>query len=577
MSKFSDATLYLAPSGYKEGILFPQKPLSTNGEISFTRTSSAWRTNIEGQVEETCYNLLQQSEDFTNPIWTQQSIAITTNTTTAPNGTLTADTLAGDGVLNQKILYQNTNINSGTTYSLSCYIKKNTNNFAQVVGGSGAFGLNVWANFDLNSGVVGSVGSLTTASITNVGDGWYRCTIIGTATATVSSVALVLALVNSSTATRAESNSLSTSVFIWGAQLVQGSLPRPYLSTTNKQNFPRVDYSLGTGTFLLEPQRTNLFFNSGWTGGGGAPTNWNSFITGTTTAVTSIKNSGVTAYRFSGATQRAFFISGLSVTNGVTYAMSVYVESVTITGDVGFMLSFANITGTATYFRNGVSITASTTVEAGYTYTMLFVPSVTGAGDFRIGMGCQGNAIADYVLSMPQFEQGAYSSSFILTPSAATATRIADSFSRGNIFTNNLISSSGGTWFVELKNNVAMVRDVVSEGLFIDTANGGFGNGFTLRHGGGGANRLNITKVISGVLTILHLTTTDIVKVAIKWNGTTADVFVNGTKQVSATAFTTTNMEFLATPTTQDVPKFIQQMALWRTPLTDAQCQELTL
>jgi hypothetical protein len=60
-----------------------------------------------------------------------------------------------------------------------------------------------------------------------------------------------------------------------------------------------------------------------------------------------------------------------------------------------------------------------------------------------------------------------------------------------------------------------------------------------------------------------------------KWNGSTADVFVNGTKVVSATSFTATNMEFLNGQGT-DVPKFISQMDLFPTPLTDAECIALT-
>lgn len=337
---------------------------------------------------------------------------------------------------------------------------------------------------------------------------------------------------------------------------------------------PRLSYMYGScPALLLEPQRTNLFFNSGWTGGGATPTNWLSFITGSTTAVTSIKNTSVTAYRFSGTSQRAFFIYSIPVTSGVTYAISVYVESVTTTGDVGFMLSFVNIAGSATYFRNGVSITGTTTVEAGYTYTMLFVPSATASVDLRIGMGAQGNATTNYVLSMPQMEVGAYSTTFILSPTGASATRIADSFSRNNIYTNGLITSSGGTWFVELRNNVVYTRDFSSRIGFGDTSNLQNNSFFLNPQFGGG--RFLIFKSISNSLTQLFTTTTSTIKVAIKWNGSTADVFVNGTKQVSATAFTTTNMEFLLGEGV-GVPTFVQQMALYPSPLSDTDCTTLT-
>ena len=88
-------------------------------------------------------------------------------------------------------------------------------------------------------------------------------------------------------------------------------------------------------------------------------------------------------------------------------------------------------------------------------------------------------------------------------------------------------------------------------------------------------NPLQIGKRVAGTYTGLYLTTTNSVKIVLNWNGTSVNVFVNGVKVVTASSFTVTNMEFLYSQI-QDVPRFIQQMALWNTPLTDAQCIELT-
>lgn len=172
-----------------------------------------------------------------------------------------------------------------------------------------------------------------------------------------------------------------------------------------------------------------------------------------------------------------------------------------------------------------------------------------------------------------QLEVGSYATTLIDT-TTATATRIADTFTRTNIYTNGLISASGGTWYVELKNNVSYVRDIVSaNALFIDTSTSGATNGFSII--GQASGRLRIGKAIATVNTAIYTTTTDTVKIAIKWNGTTADVFANGVKVVSATAFTPTTMEFL-NALNQDVPKFIQAMALFNAPLSDTDCATLT-
>jgi hypothetical protein len=172
-----------------------------------------------------------------------------------------------------------------------------------------------------------------------------------------------------------------------------------------------------------------------------------------------------------------------------------------------------------------------------------------------------------------QFEAGAYPTTYIPT-TTASATRIADSFSRNNIYTNGLITSSGGTWFVELRGNVAYTRGSSLVGLFLGDTSVGQTNSFAISCPTGN-DRLRIGKFFGGYAQLFQ-TTTDTVKIAIKWNGSTADVFVNGTKQVSATSFTATALEFLAHSTSVDVPKFIQQMALFNYPLSDADCQLIT-
>jgi hypothetical protein len=166
-----------------------------------------------------------------NAAWTKSGATITANATTSPDGTTNADSFIGNGSNAEHSILQSLSFIGGTTYTISFYAKKNTNNFIQVVGASSAFGANVWANFDLNSGVVGSVGSSTTASIQNVGDGWYRCTAIAAAIATTSTN-IVIFLINSSTSSRAESNSLSTSVYLYGAQVEAGSYSTSLINTS---------------------------------------------------------------------------------------------------------------------------------------------------------------------------------------------------------------------------------------------------------------------------------------------------------------------------------------------------------
>jgi hypothetical protein len=173
-----------------------------------------------------------------------------------------------------------------------------------------------------------------------------------------------------------------------------------------------------------------------------------------------------------------------------------------------------------------------------------------------------------------QLEIGSYATSYIPTV-ASIVTRNADLMTLNNIYTNNLITSAGGTWFAEFNNNFSLIRDAASyfglqtsstlqtDGIVIKTAGGGF--------------RLQISKRITNVETPLYITTTNQIKVAIKWNGTIIDIFVNGIKVtlIGSNSFTPTLMEYLNL-TGSDVPKYIKSTILFPTPLTDAECVSLT-
>jgi hypothetical protein len=408
------ASLLLVPSGYKSGKVYSQIPTNGNGDLTFTRTSTANRTNSSGNIElmatgvprlsymyGSCpalllepqrTNLLLRSEEFDNATWTKTRSTITANTTTSPNNTTTADKLVEDINFGSHDCQQSVAMTTGLSYTFSTYAKISENRYMILrFFSGGAFTTNSIVQFDLLNGTAtNSVTFPASAfSITNVGNGWYRCTITQTTS-----------------------------------------------STAN--------------------------------------------------------------------------------------------------GNCGIQMSKDGITSSY-----------------------------------------QGNGIDGIFLWGAQVELGAYSTTYIPT-TTATVTRITDTFTRNNIYTNNLITSSGGTWFLELRGNIAYVRDSTGNFWIGDSSVGGAStNEFTLRNNGGGAARLTINKRVSGTLSALYTTLTDTAKVAIKWNGTTADVFVNGTKVVSATSFTATNMEFLYGQGF-DVPKFIQQMALYPTPLSDTDCIALT-
>ena len=252
--------LYLYGAQLNEGSLLPYQKTETRLNIPRLDYSLGGCPNILLEPQRT--NLALQSSSFDSASWTKSNSIVTPNVAISPSGVQDADTLTADGTSSGHQVTQSISLTGGATYSISFYAKKNTNNFIQFVGANAVLGLNSWANFDLENGVVGSVGSLTTASIESVGNGWYRCIVNVTATATATSNAFILNMITSATSIRGEANSLSTSVYIWGAQLEAGSYATSYIPTTTASVTRNADIiskpNLGT---YMSPQNNTIFFD----------------------------------------------------------------------------------------------------------------------------------------------------------------------------------------------------------------------------------------------------------------------------------------------------------------------------
>jgi len=576
MSLLDDASLLVTPNAEKEGKLYSIIPTNGNGDFSVTRATTATRVNAAGLVELVPYNLFSYSEMFANAYWVKTRSTISANTLTAPNGTLTADKLVEDTSTNtHQVLSTSSSVTTGSNYVSSIYAKAGERNWVLVVYFDGTTVRGKY--FDLSNGTGGAnwPGTPVTNSITSVGNGWYRITLSYTATSTTNILGVYLANADGSASYTGNGTS---GIYIWGAQLVEGTSALDYQMTETRLNIPRLDYSLGScPNILLEPQRTNVvtfseeFNNAAWLASevtinpnvATSPSgviNADKFIPTTANATHQIRRTGLTS--------AAYTASIYAKADGET-TFSIWLRSASVFAV--FDLSNGTITSTS------VSVVATiTSVGNGWYRCTAYDPTPGTTLNIygRSGSAFVGNGTSGILFWGAQLEAGAYPTSYIPTTSASV-TRNADVISRGNIFTNGLITSSGGTWFVDLSNNLSLIRDVYSTGLFVGDTTGA-ANSLAIRNAGGAANRLAIQKFIASIPTTLFTTTTSNVKIAIKWNGATADVFVNGVKVVTATAFTTTAMQFLSHIAPIDVPKNINSMALFPTPLTDTQCIALT-
>jgi hypothetical protein len=203
-----------------------------NTAIGGTNAAAGTFTTITGQTEVlrgTGQNLLVRSQEFNDVAWTRSNTTVTANTTVAPDGTTTADTItASAGSSQHDAGLQGLTVSNGISYTISVFAKAGTNNFIQLLVNGDGF---PYANFDLSTGVVGT-SSTGTASISSAANGFYRCVFTYTTTGTTG-YPIIDIVPSSSSARRPTWTAAGTeTVILWGAQFEIGSTANTYVPTT---------------------------------------------------------------------------------------------------------------------------------------------------------------------------------------------------------------------------------------------------------------------------------------------------------------------------------------------------------
>jgi hypothetical protein len=271
-------------------------------------------------VEPQRTNLLTYSSSFSS--WLDAGGSVTSNTTTAPDGTTTADTLTG-------ARYQ-TGLGTNV-FTFSCYAKK--------LNGDNKFVLRfdvpslVFAQFDLNTGTIDSVSSGYSATITEAQNGWYRCTFTSGSSISISNAVIVSA------------SGGGNSTYVWGAQIEVGSYPTSYIPTTSASVTRNADQVFKTGISSLIGQTEGTMFvdvdltHSNETGG-------NEYL------MQLYQDAGVRIilYRTSSNELSYYYLKGLTV--------FFYVSSVTT--NQRHKLAFGYKNGDSAFYIDGVQIDTDT-------------------------------------------------------------------------------------------------------------------------------------------------------------------------------------------------------------------------
>lgn len=163
-------------------------------------------------------NLLTWPEDFSNSVWLTGNAAIIANTATAPDGSITADTLTATGI--GGYIFQNPSLFAsagGADYVASCFVKASTSSSFVILLAAAAI---YQATFDLSAGAVSSTTGSVSAKIKPAVDGWWLISVVFEAVAS-----------NAYSELQFGRLAIGESAYIWGAFL--GTTDGPYVATTS--------------------------------------------------------------------------------------------------------------------------------------------------------------------------------------------------------------------------------------------------------------------------------------------------------------------------------------------------------
>jgi len=215
-------------------------------------------------------NLLSYTEDFSNAFWSKLRTSVTSNATTAPDGTLTADAVFETAVTDFHGLENASafTLVNGSTYTQSIYVKPVGRRYVALTTQWGGGTLGAW--FDTQNVVVYSTDSGVTANITTANNGFYRITITRTSPATNG---FMNVWYDDSTPTagvyftgNTYLGDVTKGFYLWGAQLELGSTATTYQPiATTQQSYISNQFKYNLVNPVDSDAAFRGVFNGGWT------------------------------------------------------------------------------------------------------------------------------------------------------------------------------------------------------------------------------------------------------------------------------------------------------------------------
>jgi hypothetical protein len=477
--------------------------------ITFGRASPA--TYYDGETTAKAEeNILLWSQEFQQTsVWVQSGVTVTANSSTAPDGTTTADKIIPTAVSGTfKELQQNFTVTSGLTYAYSVFVKADGYNFVQLLATNAQFGTFA-INYDLSTGIETqfSAGTSTVISrgINSAGNGWYRINVVCTAIGSGSG-RFGFDIIPASTSARGVTwtGDGVSGVLGWGAQLEQRAAVTAYTVTTTQPitNYQPVLLTAAAGTarfdfnpvsgeslgLMKESESTNLvlrseeFDNAYWT-------KLNTTISANTIVAPDGTLTGDKIIANSGNSVK-YIDRAITTVASTTYSWSVYLKAGEYTSAVVYFISgttpFENctvtvdlLTGTLTGGAGnaGATYVGSTSTNVGNGWWRI---SLTGSIGTKTNMLVRvypniistftGNDWSGLYLWGAQLEAATNASSYIPT-TATEVIRLRDDISMTGTNFSSWFNNAQGTMLLDIIKPNTEPSNRFSAALFTSTTN----------------------------------------------------------------------------------------------------------
>jgi len=246
MNLLDTASLVVTPNAYKVSKLYSIVPTDGTGDMTFSRTGdTATRVNSAGFIETvlankprldytnvTCpklliepqrTNIILRSQEQDNASWGKSNTTVTANAIASPDGTTNADKLVESATTSSHLIFQSFTLSTSTDYTVSVYLKAGERTRCNIR-------LTTFAGAQ-DSAVNLTTGTVDNGTLTNVGNGWFRFSRTLNSSTGAGSPLIAVNLANSSGVTTYAGDGTS-GLYVWGAQVEQGSFVSSYIPTT---------------------------------------------------------------------------------------------------------------------------------------------------------------------------------------------------------------------------------------------------------------------------------------------------------------------------------------------------------